>query len=62
MTNELNTICGAAVQQRHGQTWTDIDDLTPATIREEIAAEILDDGVEECDEYLASNGQVYRWS
>ena len=32
-TNEQNTICGAAVQQRHGQTWTDINDLTPVTTK-----------------------------
>jgi len=33
----------------------------PATITEEIAAEIIDGGRETCDDYIASNGQHYRW-
>ena len=33
----------------------------PADIAEEIAAEILDGGREECRDYTASNGQHYRW-
>jgi hypothetical protein len=38
------------------------EDNLPANIREEIAAEIIDGGKAECDDYVASNGQHYRWS
>ena len=65
-TNEQNTVCGATVQQLCGQTWVTIDGGNryglPPVIRHEIEAEILDGGIEETDEYLASNGQTYRWS
>ncbi len=44
-----------------GHCWRTPADL-PATIEEEIAAEILDGGRETCDDYVASNGQHYRWS
>ncbi len=45
-----------------GHCWIDVDDDTmPATITEEIAAEIIDGGRETCDDYIASNGQHYRW-
>lgn len=48
--------------QGQGHCWRDCtaDDL-PASIREEIAAEIIDGGKEECGDYTASNGEHYRW-
>jgi hypothetical protein len=45
-----------------GHCWQDVDDDTcPPSITEEIAAEIIDGGRETCDDYVASNGQHYRW-
>ncbi len=45
-----------------GHCWVDVDDDTmPATIAEEIAEEIIDGGHETCEDYVASNGQHYRW-
>ena len=44
-----------------GHAWRTIDAIDlPASIREEIAAEILD-GNDDPDCYVASNGQCYRW-
>jgi hypothetical protein len=43
-----------------GHTWRDVYSL-PADIREEIAAEIIDGKQETCGDYVASNGQHYRW-
>jgi hypothetical protein len=57
-------ICGCVVQHDRsgvGHCWEAIDEDEPASIREEIAAEILDGGNESCDDYIASNGQHYRW-
>lgn len=59
------TICGCTIQHDPsgvGHAWRNIDasDI-PANIAEEIAAEILDGGAEECDDYVASNGLHYRW-
>ena len=36
--------------------------MNATVIAEEIAAEIIDGGQEACEDYLASNGQHYRWS
>lgn len=45
-----------------GHAWRDVDDDSlPASIAEEIAAEIIDGERKECDDYTASNGQHYRW-
>lgn len=59
-------VCGAQIQvDRSGQghNWRTVDayDL-PAGIVEEIAAEIIDGGQDECEDYVASNGLHYRWS
>lgn len=58
-------VCGYEVQvdiSGVGQCWRDAtSDDCPANIVEEIAAEILDGGVEETDGYIASNGMRYRW-
>jgi hypothetical protein len=61
-----NLVCGCQVQvDRSGvgrHCWVDIDaDDIPAGVREEIEAEILDGGNEDCDDYLAGNGLHYRW-
>ena len=46
-----------------GHHWVLADaNLMPANIREEIAGEIIDGKVAECNDYVASNGQHYRWS
>lgn len=61
------TVCGCQIQWDHsggqGHCWRDVagDDL-PANIREEIECEIIDGGKDECDDYVASNGQHYRWA
>lgn len=59
------TVCGCQIQiDRSGQghCWRNIDaEDIPADIREEIAAEILDGGKDECEDYVATNGQHYRW-
>ena len=45
-----------------GHCWRNCtEDTLPASIREEIAAEIIDGGKEECEDYTASNGEHYRW-
>jgi hypothetical protein len=43
-----------------GHCWRIAD--VSGDIAEEIAAEMLDGGKEECDDYIASNGCHYRWS
>lgn len=56
------TICGLDIYRDHsgvGHCWR-IDTDIPASIAEEIAAEIID-GNETCDDYVASNGIHYRW-
>jgi hypothetical protein len=46
-----------------GHNWRTIDaDDLPADIAEEIAAEIIDGGKDECSDYVASNGLHYRWA
>ena len=58
-------VCGRRVQwdtSGVGHCWRDVDaDDMPATAREEIEAEILDAENSECDDYIACNGQHYRW-
>ena len=67
MTSENETlVCGCQIQQDmsggQGHCWRDVDaEAIPANIREEIAAEIIDGGKDECDDYRATNGQHYRW-
>ena len=66
MTKNETTVCGCQIQQDHsggqGHCWRNIDaqDI-PANICEEIAAEIIDGGKDECSGYVATNGQHYRW-
>ena len=59
------TVCGRTIQHDRsggqGHSWADAADA-PQNIIEEIAAEIIDGGRDECDDFLASNGQHYRWA
>jgi ferredoxin-thioredoxin reductase catalytic subunit len=60
---DLSVVCGCAIQIDRsgvGHCWVAADEI-PESIREEIAAEIIDGGNESCDDYIASNGQHYRW-
>lgn len=65
-TEDTGLVCGCRVQRDHsggqGHCWRDVsaDDL-PASVRQEIEAEILDGGADRCDGYRATNGQYYRW-
>ena len=61
MMNATRTMTTIQIDLSGGQghCWRDADEL-PESVREEIAAEIID-GVEACDDYTASNGQHYRW-
>lgn len=59
------TVCGYQIQHDNsgvGHNWRMIDasDI-PASIREEIAAEIIDGGKDVCADFVASNGLHYRW-
>ena len=65
-TTTTLTIQGLTIQHDRsggqGHCWrTCTMDDVPADIREEIAAEIIDGGQDECADYTASNGQHYRW-
>lgn len=59
------TINGKTIQHDNsgvGHNWRDADeDSIPATIIEEIAAEIIDGKLGTCDDYVATNGLHYRW-
>lgn len=64
--SETNTVCGHQIQHDPsgvGHAWRNIsrEDIT-ASIVEEIDGEIIDGGVEECDDFVAGNGLHYRWS
>lgn len=63
-TNE-SLICGKQIQHDNsgvGHNWRNIDGQDiPANVAEEIAAEIIDGGQDECADYVASNGLHYRW-
>jgi hypothetical protein len=65
MTTNQIELCDKAIQYDRsgvGHAWVAAnEDNCPASIQEEIAAEILDGGNDECGDYVASNGQHYRW-
>jgi len=65
MNDTETTVCGNQVQHDNsgiGHNWRSIDaEAIPADIREEIAAEMLDGGQDDCELYVASNGCHYRW-
>jgi len=61
----ISTICGKTIKHDNsgvGHNWRVIDasDI-PASIVEEIAAEIIDGKQDTCDGYVASNGLHYKW-
>ena len=58
-------VCGKQIQHDNsgvGHNWRSVSaqDI-PADVRVEIEAEILDGGTEMTADYVASNGQHYRW-
>jgi hypothetical protein len=59
-------VCGRNVEEDssggQGHCWRLVrGDEMPASIREEIEAEMIDGGVDSTDDYMASNGCHYRW-
>lgn len=64
-TNEAVNVCGCEIQIDRsgvGHCWVPAAEHDcPANIQEEIAAEIIDGGQDECEDYVASNGLHYRW-
>lgn len=60
------TVCGCRVQWDksggQGHCWVDMsaDDLRPQ-ILQEIEEQIIDGHLEEMDDFVASNGEHYRW-
>jgi hypothetical protein len=65
MTTTQINVCGKSIQYDKsgvGHAWVAATDSDcPASIQEEIAAEIIDGKQGECEDYVASNGQHYRW-
>lgn len=65
MTDKI-IVCGKSIQydnsggQGHAWIAANEDNCHPG-IQEEIAAEIIDGGLDECDDFTGSNGQHYRW-
>jgi hypothetical protein len=60
------TVAGKQIQfdrsGGQGHCWIAADgDNCPPSTQEEIAAEIIDGKQDTCDDYVASNGQHYRW-
>lgn len=62
-TNEIISKYGIQIDNSgQGHNWKDAnEDNCPASIAEEIAAEIIDGGKDSVDDYVASNGCHYRW-
>ena len=64
-TNQIE-VCDKVIQidrSNVGHNWVAADGCDcPPSIQEEIAAEIIDGGKNECDDFVASNGLHYRWS
>lgn len=59
------TVCGKAIRHDasgHCHNWKVVlREEIPANIVEEIEGEIIDGGNDSCDDFVASNGQHYRW-
>lgn len=65
MKTTETTVCGKQIQIDRGgigHNWRNIDaqDI-PASIIEEIEGEIIDGKMDSCRDFVASNGQHYRW-
>lgn len=58
-------VCGRVIQYDKsgvGHCWVAANEIDcPASIQDEIAGEIIDGGLDSCDDFLASNGIHYRW-
>lgn len=62
MTTDITSNVQIDRSNGQGHCWKPADEIDlPADIREEIAAEIIDGKREHCGDYVASNGQHYRW-
>jgi hypothetical protein len=65
MTAAQVKVCGKSIQLDKsgvGHCWVPASETDcPASIQEEIAAEIIDGGRKDCDRFKASNGDNYRW-
>lgn len=65
MNTQEKLVCGHQIQIDRsgvGHCWRNVDaDDIYAPVRMEIESEILDGKVEETDDFVASNGQHYRW-
>jgi hypothetical protein len=65
MTTNETLVLGREIQIDRsgvGHAWVRISaDDCPPSIVQEIEAEIIDGGNETCEDYLATNGQHYRW-
>lgn len=63
-TNE-KTICGKKIQHDNsgvGHNWKTIDACDiPADDLIEIEGEMIDGGVDSCDDFVTSGGNHYRW-
>jgi len=59
------TVCGLTIKHDPsgvGHAWRTIDrEDIPANIVEEIEGEIIDGTLESCEDFVASNGQHYKW-
>ena len=65
MAEQQSKVCGKQIQiDRSGQghCWRTISaGFIPYSIIEEIEGEILDGGADSCEDFIASDGQHYRW-
>lgn len=65
-TQEITTVCGNQVQVDmsggQGHCWRNVSrESLPADIALEIECEMIDGDQAACSDYVASNGQHYRW-
>lgn len=65
-TDTQITVCGCEIEYDKsgvGHCWVEADAIDcPPSIQEEIAGEIIDGKMDECFDFVASNGIHYRWS
>lgn len=64
--DDCTLVCGCQIQidrsGGQGHCWRDVDrDDISGEVALEIEGEIIDGEVESCDDFIASNGQHYRW-
>ena len=66
MTNKKAKVCGRTIQTDlsggQGHCWRSLpSDHLYESIQEEIEGEIIDGGADSCEDFIASDGQHYRW-